>query len=183
MNSINDQYSNVYELQMHQACAGGNVTKIEELIERGVDIKYSIPGLSCLKTACINGQIDAAKCLLSHGANPNSHYILSCSAYEGYPEIVKLLIDYGAKMDAEPGVNILEAITRWCTTFFKQDSLYYYKTLFKYIEIINILLQNGVSVAGVRDKDMTFLHQWGVPIFKYIYPPGYSEVVTKSLCI
>lgn len=58
-------------------------------------------GYSPLMLACYHGNLDAAKLLLTRGADPNlqdntGNTILMGAAFKGYLDIVRLLIDNGA---------------------------------------------------------------------------------------
>ena len=72
-----------------------------------------------LEVACSNGDIVAAEILLRHGANPNARHqfgsrssCLSWGICRGDVELVKLLIQYGAKKDeGEDGLQTY--VVRW----------------------------------------------------------------------
>ncbi|NXA46905.1 ASB9 protein, partial [Nothocercus julius] len=91
---------------IHEAAKRGHVQCVEFLASHGVNIDHNIKHLGTpLYVACENQQISCAKKLLESGANVNSgkglDSPLHAAARGCSPELVSLLIDYGADIWAK----------------------------------------------------------------------------------
>lgn len=95
------------------ASANGDTKIIKLLLKYGANPNIQIDGGStALHGAIINNQVKAVKILLQHGANPNAHFGSGITnleqASKQSPEMVDLLLEYGAKINP----LILEAYTK-----------------------------------------------------------------------
>ncbi len=104
--NVNTQ-SNVGMSALMPACLTGHTEIARLLLSYGaiVDMQDN-DGHHALKIACIVGQYEIAQILVHHGTQvnltDNSKFSLTCleeASDRGYTEIVKLLIDYGAKIN------------------------------------------------------------------------------------
>jgi ankyrin repeat protein len=92
------------EHDLHLKCMYEDAATIKEAVAAGAPVNYTAYDLSPLIAACKSGQIEVALELLKLGADPN------LSAHGGvtalpdyawkYPELVKALLEKGAKPDA-----------------------------------------------------------------------------------
>jgi ankyrin repeat protein len=92
------------EHDLHLKCMHEDAATIKEAVAAGAPVNYTAYDLSPLIAACKSGQIEVALELLKLGADPN------LSAHGGvtalpdyawkYPELVKALLEKGAKPDA-----------------------------------------------------------------------------------
>ncbi|HRN77786.1 MAG TPA: ankyrin repeat domain-containing protein [Candidatus Dependentiae bacterium] len=84
--------------------------RVYSLLRQGVDSNYITDMLieqprSALMIAAYTGNADVVRVLLEHGANPNYKNtegltaldIVTCQSFEDMPEVVELLLKYGAK--------------------------------------------------------------------------------------
>lgn len=104
---------------LHVAARAGKIEIMKVLIDSGINIeaKGGILECSALSCAASDGQIDAVKLLLSHGATidttePNLNPLFG-AIYNGHIEVVKILLEYGVDVDVKytgenmKGVNAL----------------------------------------------------------------------------
>ncbi|KFZ17274.1 hypothetical protein V501_01833 [Pseudogymnoascus sp. VKM F-4519 (FW-2642)] len=93
-----------------QACANGHLGIAQQLIDKGADINAkagegSSVALTMATRAC---NPEMVKLLLTHGANVNAGGddgpALQIAAYEGYKDIVQILIDHGASLEDSTGI-------------------------------------------------------------------------------
>ncbi|MEO7298692.1 MAG: ankyrin repeat domain-containing protein [Verrucomicrobiota bacterium] len=116
---------------LHFAISAANSSMVELLLKNGADMEMKvsdnppsssvIPGSTPLQMATIRGQVEIAKVLLEHKANPNSatdsggtplHY----AANKGNREIAELLLAHGAAVDSkdkEGSTPLYWAIHNW----------------------------------------------------------------------
>ena len=104
---------------LHRAARYDNVQMMVMLVQLGLDV--NMPDLTCpegpLCTAASYNSITAARWLLEHGAklefeiNGEKHVAcLAAAAHQGYLEMVKLLVEHGADINAvwgDPPMNSL----------------------------------------------------------------------------
>ena len=87
---------------LHRAAINGNITLINLLINKGVDVDALDTSLgSPLYYAADNGHIEATRLLLDNGAkvdpvDSEGYTPLMAAAFEGKTEVVKLLLEHGA---------------------------------------------------------------------------------------
>jgi hypothetical protein len=92
---------------LHLAAKSNFVEAILVLLENGADIEEptKIFQYTPLYLACIDGNIKAIKTLLEKGANVNAVDMVHCPILFctriGSPEIIGMLLDYGASLDYE----------------------------------------------------------------------------------
>ncbi len=93
---------------MFVAAANGEISKIEQLLAKGVDVNciHKATGRTPLIEATIANQLGAVRALLVAGANINhqdtavGYSALMWASGNGNAEIVKCLLEAGAEMDA-----------------------------------------------------------------------------------
>lgn len=97
---------------------------LTKLLEVGCPIDSQILGdptsPTPIRLATQVNNVDGAKVLLERGANPNhanqsKYTCLHIASYRGYPEMVELLVRYGADIDAR-GDNLLSPLHAACQT-------------------------------------------------------------------
>ncbi len=92
---------------LHQAASSGRPRAQDiarELIRYGADVNYASPhGITALMNSASGGQLEIARLLLEAGADPmattdrgETAMICACRAYREHPEMVPLLMRYGA---------------------------------------------------------------------------------------
>jgi len=173
---MGESYSN----QMIKACATNNLSEVQDLINKGIDIKKdSHP----LKVACAGGHTSIVECLLSNGADINQTNYLFYAIINGHIEVAKLLISYGADVNTGNGsclfiiLRNLEAIKKDCIIgkyLFSQE---------KTEEIIELLTSNGASIMAIPERDRKYLLDFGVPTYKYTHTPTYGRVLDTAFKI
>ncbi|TRZ01533.1 hypothetical protein DNTS_005215 [Danionella cerebrum] len=90
---------------IHEASSKGRATCIDSLISWGADVDFDIPHLGTpLYIACASQQLQCAQKLLDGGANVQKGRILDtplhAAAQKNSPEIIKLLLEFGANFNA-----------------------------------------------------------------------------------
>lgn len=108
------------------------LTLVREELARGADVNRieGIQQMTPLMVACERGNIDTVKVLLKSGADPNlvkmykesdgkeypvySPLICACSADHNARQIVRLLLEQGARTSGKEGVEALTAAIHWC---------------------------------------------------------------------
>jgi len=94
------------------ASGSGEVNKVSELVERGVNIEgVALDGWTPLTNASSNGQLDVVKFLLSHGAHidrgtgdiPEKGVTpLFLAAFNDHVDVVQFLISKGGHLKLDP---------------------------------------------------------------------------------
>lgn len=86
---------------LHKAAEFGSVVLIKQFLEMGLDINVIGGARTPLADACRSGMVDAAKLLLSRGANPNIGRVAfsALRAGEKAPEILELLCNNGLQVN------------------------------------------------------------------------------------
>ena len=121
-----------------EAIEEGDADIIKLLLAHGAELEWF------MSVAIINDQIEIIQMLLEHGAQVNDFYkeeiesddepdlVTACTI--GNPNIVKLLLEHGAKECQYRGWALTEAI------------------LHKHTEVVDLLLEHGVCVADDGDR-------------------------------
>ncbi len=88
---------------LYSAVHNQNADIVRELVSRGANLEIKILGKSPLFTACALGNVEIAEILLGHGADAKTEYLDKTTALmmTNSPMITKLLLDYGANIDAQ----------------------------------------------------------------------------------
>lgn len=139
-----------------------------------------------LELACENGDLEATKILLKHGANPNYQHQFDTSRYNcletaiisGNLKMIELLIESGADIQ-ESALRGVDTLIRYGSR--KKLSLDEFKELYLYlnkigaclkpddlidavglgadIEVLQwLIIDNGISIDSRNKKGQTFLH-------------------------
>ncbi|XP_021330425.1 ankyrin repeat and SOCS box protein 5b isoform X4 [Danio rerio] len=90
---------------IHEASSKGRAACIDSLISWGADVDFDIPHLGTpLYIACASQQLQCAQKLLDGGANvQKGHFLdtpLHAAAQKDSPEIIKVLLEFGASINA-----------------------------------------------------------------------------------
>ncbi|XP_057186960.1 ankyrin repeat and SOCS box protein 5b isoform X1 [Triplophysa rosa] len=90
---------------IHEASSKGRAACVEALISWGADVDYDIPHLGTpLYIACISRELQCTQKLLDGGANVQKGRFLEtplhAAAQKDCPEIVRVLLDFGANINA-----------------------------------------------------------------------------------
>jgi uncharacterized protein len=103
--------NNGAELNIFEAAAVGNTTRVKEILEKSPDLiaAYSSDGFTLLGLASHFGNEETVKFLLDQGADVNArskdgnlnNMAIHASIAGNYEHIVKILIDYGANVNAK----------------------------------------------------------------------------------
>ena len=103
--------------ELLDASRKGDTNRIKQLIENGADINFRDhkSKRTALLEAIESDRLDNVKVLLDNGADPNgiayeNYKVLCTAAKKSSEEIVKLLIERGAKLDSESGVVTWAAV-------------------------------------------------------------------------
>jgi ankyrin repeat protein len=97
--------------RLHFACAFGPCQDVAHLLAQGAEVNghgRSFADLTPLHQACENGEVECARLLLEHGANPNArnsdgYTPLHEACQHGRAGCAKLVLEAGADVDAEAG--------------------------------------------------------------------------------
>ncbi|XP_016404020.1 ankyrin repeat and SOCS box protein 5-like isoform X1 [Sinocyclocheilus rhinocerous] len=90
---------------IHEASSKGQAACIESLISWGADVDFDIPHLGTpLYIACVSRQLQCTQKLLDGGANVQKGRFLDtplhAAAQKDFPEIIRVLLDLGANINA-----------------------------------------------------------------------------------
>jgi ankyrin repeat protein len=127
--------------QVYNAVSDGNVEKLREYLNQGVDAKLDHKWNSLLFIAANKGHKEIADLLLTVGANVNLEGInspLYAATNKGYKEIVEMFILHGADVNQERGNNSLLCLA----------------ANRGYKEIAELLIEGGVDINyGLEKQD------------------------------
>lgn len=164
--------SNGAELNIYEAAAVGNTTRVKELLERSPELSatWSADGFTPLGLAAHFGNEETLKLLLAHGADVNArskegnlnNMAIHAAIAGNFEHIVKMLIEHGADVNARcegvwrEGFNALHV-----AAFFGRES------------IIKLLLQHSAdktakTVSGETPYDLAIIrgHQESAALLK-----------------
>ncbi|XP_030644070.1 ankyrin repeat and SOCS box protein 5b [Chanos chanos] len=90
---------------IHEASSKGRTACVEALITWGADVDFDIPHLGTpLYIACISQELQCTRILLNGGANVQKGRFLDtplhAAAQKDCPDIIKVLLDFGANINA-----------------------------------------------------------------------------------
>ncbi|RFU75207.1 ankyrin repeat domain-containing 52 [Trichoderma arundinaceum] len=134
---------------LHLAAGSGNLGVMQLLISEEpnqmnlTDISSQTP----LHTAAINGQAEASRLLLDHGADIHATDEDGCTplisaSFFGFTKVVRVLLDRGSD------VNMPDSLGRVALTFTARNG---------YTEIAELLLENGADVTLVENSGWSAL--------------------------
>lgn len=116
--------------------SNGDIAKMQNALNNGVDINAKDPGgMPALFIAVEENQLSATKFLLENGAYPDitdkeNDTPLMRAMYYNRPEIVKLLIEYGANVN----------------TSYNDDFVLTWATFNNYTDIVRLLIEKGANI-------------------------------------
>lgn len=132
-----------------------DINKVEQAIDAGVDLDKEYNRGYPVTFYSNNRSLDILKMLLDAGASPdcpNDPPLVKACDFSGSPEVVKLLLKYGA----DPNVTNKDGIS----------PIYAAATNEKYaIELINLLLDAGADIEDAYRKN-----KYGVTAYNRAYP-------------
>ena len=171
---------------LEYAVMGGVLEVVKFLIENGADpTVYSGEWLSLVELAAMHGRLDTIKYLLTDGKcrkaflNDNSVIV---AAYNGFPEVVKYLIEQGKDIDAEQDYhdgdgptegftalraaaqeNQVETVKMLCemganVNVQGDDTPLYSAAAGGHFEVVKILIDYGADVNNDQSVGGTALH-------------------------
>ena len=98
------------ETSMIIACICGHESTVKLLLDRGADVNYVGVRFTPLGAACQHGQFEVARLLFERGAdvdissmNGHTPLTVAAAAYQLNRDLVDLLLEYGADINAESG--------------------------------------------------------------------------------
>lgn len=135
-----------------EAIINKSLEEVKFLVERGANLQVYCNSNTPLLMAVKDNQFEISKCLLEKGVDPNctsfSTYKivpLGVAAYEGYENLVELLIEHGADVNKTNGVDQSPMYLAISKGFYK---------------IVKILLEKGANVNGIyRNHHNDHLYQ------------------------
>jgi ankyrin repeat protein len=178
---MNDTQHTLGRTDLHVAVKYGHIGDVEYLLEKNADIHARDNlGWNALNFAADTGNIDITRLLLERlksgkpDPKPTPLYFkspLDCAICNGHTEIVRLLLDAGADIDAPNGngVTPLECATNGGHT-----------------KIVELLLRRGVitKIASSFHKAVSYGHKETADVFKRFQRVKHlKEIVAKNgLC-
>ncbi|MEA0970343.1 Ankyrin repeat-containing protein [Candidatus Megaera venefica] len=152
------------------AANNGNIKVVELLINAGADFDISQEdGETPLYLAAKNGHYEVVELLINAGADINTHIVdgkyigetpLSVAARHGRYEVVKLLINKGADLQEDNMLlpNTIKAFLQHTPSVSAQTLLFgsysgvdAAKIMSQYLEIVKLLLINGVQIDNINE--------------------------------
>lgn len=147
---------------LHFYSRENDANRCKEMLKLGINPNIGISfgvneNVTPLMVACQFGSIDAVKVLLEYGADCNLtnnqgsvplHYCM----YNNSPELVKLLIDNGAKVNVFTGERALWTIEFDCFLF---ETPLHLASSNGYLECVKHLIEAGSDINGKRWDERT----------------------------
>lgn len=126
--------------EMRQALKTGNLIMVKQLLRENKELLNAMtPFGTWLQVAAAHGQLECTKYLVQCGIDVNEHGkgmaeggALKDAAFKGHLEIVKLLYEYGAKLDVSSGTRnpLFAAIYNG------------------HFEVVKFLVENGIDITA-----------------------------------
>lgn len=130
------------------SCSKGDLDSVVSLLERKANVNIGDNNNHTpLFEATRNNHLEVVKVLLSHGADPNivtSAYHFSPLHKAQYRETVKVLVDFGAKIDA---------------TIKNNDTALTWASCWGHVSAVQCLCEMGANINHRGDHGRTALHQ------------------------
>ena len=151
----------------------GNIKKIHEMLENGINPNLNENGYTPLTVALNKSNIDMIELLLRYGAKPNmpNSYGLTAlvkSSACGYSEIVQMLLDNGAKPNL----------------FSNGYSALVEASYHGYCDIIEILLNYGADINITNNRNETSLisavDSEHIDVIKLLIKKGINPLITNN---
>jgi len=129
---------------LSQAASRGNLNRVKEIIDSGVDLNQNSLGYDAIRKASKEGHIEIVRLLIEKGvklepASSNRSTPLMIAAEKGYIEIARLLIDKGANS------NVQDSDGR---------TALFYATKMNQLRIVRLLLERGIDTESVGKTDV-----------------------------
>jgi ankyrin repeat protein len=161
------------EINFLTSVCNGNIKKIHELLENGIDPNLNENGYTPLTVALNKSNIDLIELLLRYGAEPNipNSYGLTAlvkSTACGYSEIVEILLDHGANPNL----------------FSNGYSALIEASYHGYCNIIKILLNYGADINITNNRNETSLisavDSGHIDVIKLLIKKGINPLITNN---
>ncbi len=163
----NPQTANRYGVTpLYLACLNGNAQVVEKLLKAGADVNApSSEGETPLMTVARSGHVEPAKVLLAHGADVyaretwHRQTALMYATAESHPEMMLLLIDHGALVNDQDGVQkwarqvTSEPRDKWLPTGAMTPLLFAARQ--GCVECAKILIEHGAEPNASDRDDVT----------------------------
>lgn len=160
----NPQTANRYGITpLYLACLSGNASIVERLLKAGADVNTpSSEGETPLMTVARSGNVEAAKVLLAHGADVyaretwHRQTALMYAAGESHPEMMRLLIEHGALVNDQDGIQkwerqvTAEPREKWLPTGQLTPMLFAARQ--GCVECVQVLAEHGAEL-NATDRD------------------------------
>jgi ankyrin repeat protein len=146
----------VIEDSVENVVKSGNINRVIELVENGVDVNNTL----CY--ASETGNIDLIKILIGLGADINKDFNrpLRWALNNGKIEAAKLLIEYGADINSGNGWVLNQASLRWAAANGRLD-------------VVKFLVESGADIHAENDQALRWAaHNGHLDVVRFLIMSG-----------